>query len=284
LTELVTPEDGRTISAWTRSLKRGAAADYAGEHRLVRKDGALVWAHVAAKAFQDEQGAVDAVAIIVQDIGATKAAQERQAFLLAELQHRTRNLLAVIRGIASRSAEGAGDVETFLSHLLGRLGAVARTQASLTRSAEVSVSLGEILDEEFLAAAASSEQVSVRGPELWLRGKAAETMSLGLHELATNALKYGALASPRGRLEVSWTVEGEAEKLLRFSWRESGVKTIDLTPSRVGFGRKLIEEVLPYELGAETSLRFAPGGLHATIDLPLDEQRVDIGKISESAN
>jgi two-component system CheB/CheR fusion protein len=277
----VAPEDREALAEWIRAFAVGQSADYAGEHRLIRRDGALIWAHLAVTAFEDGRGGIEGAAVIVQDISATKAAQDRQALLLAELQHRTRNLIAVIRGIATRSSESADTVDNFLRHLQGRLSAIARTQAALTRSSEVSVSLLEILDDEFLATAASTDQVSVDGPDIRLRGKAAETMSLGLHELATNALKYGALSARRGRIDVSWTIDGDDEKILKLKWRESGAGPIDLKPTRVGFGRRLIEEVLPYELGAETSLVFAPGGVMATIDLVLDERYADLEQNSD---
>ena len=278
LTTLVLPEDRDGLGDWGNELGSGDLAEHSGELRLVRKDGSSFWARLSAAAFRDDKGAVAGVAVIVQDVAETKAAHERQATLLAELQHRTRNLLAVIRSVASRTAESTETVEDFLSHLQGRLAAIARTQASLTRSTEVSVSLGEILSDEFLAVAADDGQVTIEGPEVRLRGKAAETMSLGLHELTTNALKYGALMSRNGKLSVLWSIEGGADKVLQLTWRETGVSTIDLTPARTGFGRRLIEQVLPYELGAQTRLSFQPGGVQADIQLRLDDTNSDLSE------
>jgi len=203
---------------------------------------------------------------------ALREKEHHQELLLAELQHRTRNMLAIIRSIASRTAETSDDIDTFMAHFQGRLSAMARTQTALSRSSDVSVSLTEILHDEFLAVAAHEDQVEIDGPEVRLQGKAAETLTLGLHELATNALKYGALTTPRGRVSVRWQVIDEPRPTLALQWRESGVPTLDLTPKRIGFGRRLIENALPYELGAETALRFAPGGVIAEIRLPLSTQ------------
>jgi two-component sensor histidine kinase len=106
-----------------------------------------------------------------------------------------------------------------------------------------------------------------------LREGAAETFALAIHELTTNALKYGALSLPKGRLSVSWRVlNTHAGAKLSLTWKEEGVPLVNLDPSRNGFGRELIEQGLPYELGASTSLDFRAGGLHASIEAPLNEK------------
>jgi two-component sensor histidine kinase len=194
-----------------------------------------------------------------------------QAMLLAELQHRTRNLLGVVRSVARRTAETSDDLESFLTHFDGRLSAIARTHTALSRNLEVSACLDALILEEFLAAA-GADRVTLEGPEVQLSGKLAESMSLTVHELVTNALKYGALTTPKGHVHVSWTVfEREGRPLLALNWRETGVGVIDVQPSRMGFGRRLVEKALPYELGACTALRFAPGGVSVSIEAPLPE-------------
>jgi two-component system CheB/CheR fusion protein len=189
--------------------------------------------------------------------------------LLAELQHRTRNLLGVIRSVARRTAETSDDLESFLTHFDGRLSAIARTHTTLTRSHEISACLDALILEEFLAAA-GAERVTLEGPDVQLSGKVAEAISLAVHELVTNALKYGALTTPKGRVHVSWTVsERGGRSLLALNWLETGVGVIDVQPRRIGFGRRLLEKALPYELGACTDLRFAPGGIQVSIEAPL---------------
>jgi two-component sensor histidine kinase len=112
--------------------------------------------------------------------------------------------------------------------------------------------------------------VTLDGPEVQLSGKLAESISLAMHELVTNALKYGALSAPKGHVHVSWTVsERDGHSFLALKWRETGVDVIDVRPSRMGFGRKLLEKALPYELGANTALRFAPGGVSVSIETPM---------------
>lgn len=198
-----------------------------------------------------------------------RQAEANRSFLMAELQERTRGLLRLIRSVARRTAERSDGVEDFLDHFDGRLAAIGRTQGALTRNSEISASLESLILEEFVAAA-GPDQVSLQGPEVQLNGKVAELLSLAVHELVTNAVKFGALSTPAGRVEVEWSVGGGAEgRVLSLTWRESGVRLVQMAPQRVGFGRSLLEHALPYEFGAKTELSFEPGGLKATLEVPL---------------
>jgi two-component system CheB/CheR fusion protein len=142
----------------------------------------------------------------------------------------------------------------------------------VTRNPGAGVDLAFMVAEELLAyAAKEGEQVTIDGPEVRLQPKAAETMALAVHELVTNAVKYGALASPAGRLHVSWTVGDGAQPQLIFDWLESRVK-VDGFPRRRGFGTELLERTLAYELKAQTSLSYRDSGLHCRIELPLTDR------------
>lgn len=242
---------------------------YAHRYRIVHPSGEIRWMKAQGLFFYDENGAPVRMIGVMQDVTEEARAAEHQATLLAELQHRTRNLLGVIRSVARRTAESSDDLDTFLTHFDGRLAAIARTQSALTRNNASSASLEAMILEEFLAAA-GADQVTLKGPEVQLKGKSAESLSLAVHELVTNALKYGALTKPKGHVEVTWVIEShDAGEVLVLDWRETGVGVMDMTPKRAGFGRRLLERALPYELGAKTSLDFAPGGLHARIATPL---------------
>ncbi|HEX5775098.1 MAG TPA: sensor histidine kinase [Caulobacteraceae bacterium] len=205
---------------------------------------------------------------------ALRQAEERQNLLLAELQHRVRNILAVVRSLVARSVETSDSLDDFARHFDGRLAALARTQGVFARTGEVSVELDELVRDELVAVGAgANEQVSVSGPAVQLRQHAGETFALALHELATNAVKYGALATPRGKVAVTWRIiDAPGGARLSLEWRESGVTAVNADPQRRGFGRDLIERGLPYELGADTTLSFRPGGVRAVIELPLDEK------------
>ena len=214
------------------------------------------------------------VVVTFIDVTAITRAEQRQRLLLAELQHRVRNTLGVVRSIARRSADNSANVADYAMHLDGRLNAFARTQALVTRDPEGGVDLEYLVVEELLAYNAhEGEQLRVSGPPVRLQPKAAETLALAIHELATNALKSGALGRPSGRIEVSWRIdEAEAPQLI-FEWREKGGPKIE-PPARKGFGTELLERTLAFELKGKTELAFDPSGLVCTITIPLNRRVV----------
>lgn len=213
------------------------------------------------------------VVITFIDVTAIARAEERQRLLLAELQHRVRNTLGVVRSIARRSAETSSTVEEYASHLDGRLSAFARTQALVTRDPEGGVDLEYLVIEELLSyKAREGEQMRVSGPMVRFQPKAAETFALAIHELATNALKYGALSQPSGRIEVTWRIDERTEPAeLVFEWQERGGPPAPPRP-RKGFGTELLERTLAFEFKGQTTMAFNPLGLQCTITIPLTKR------------
>ncbi|MEQ8771242.1 MAG: HWE histidine kinase domain-containing protein, partial [Erythrobacter sp.] len=193
--------------------------------------------------------------------------QERQKLLLAELQHRVRNLLAMVRSIIRQSAEGYEDVDDYVAHLTGRIDAMARTQVMLTRRAGAAIDLESLIRDE-LARVAQDERLAMAGPSVQLSAKAAEVLTLAIHELATNSIKYGALGS-EGRLAIRWFVTlRESGEWLEIMWEEKCPEPV-VEPSRRGFGTELIEGRVPYELKGEGTICVRPDGLLAEIAFPL---------------
>ena len=215
------------------------------------------------------------VVITFIDVTAITRAEERQRLLLAELQHRVRNTLSVVRSIARRSAESSTSVEEYASHLDGRLNAFARTQAVVTRDPESGVDLEYLIVEELLVYnVREGEQLRISGPTMRLQPKAAETFALAIHELATNAIKYGALSQPAGRIVISWRIENAREPAqLIFDWREKGGPTVT-PPKRKGFGSELLERTIAFELKGKTTLAFDPAGFCCTISIPMTRRVV----------
>lgn len=197
--------------------------------------------------------------------------QQRQSMLFAELQHRVRNTLAVIRSIVRRTALTSGNVEEFEHHLDGRIGSFARTQSYVTRDLDKGVDLELIIRDELLAHASSgSHNVSIEGPGVRLTAKQAETLGLAIHELTSNAIKHGALAEDGNKLQVKWSVSGEmAERRLHFSWLEKLRGRALKQPARQGFGTELLDKILSYELDAEPEIEFRPEGLSYRVAIPL---------------
>jgi two-component system CheB/CheR fusion protein len=261
--ETAAPEDERQ-----RAQDSGRAAN---ERWHVRKDGSQFWGAGMLTPMGDRD--LNGFLKILRDCTAQRMAEDRQKLLLSELQHRVRNILAVVRSLAARTAASSETLEDFASHFDGRLTTLSRTQNVFARTGDVTVDLEEMVRDELLALAASDEeQVEISGPSIQLREQAAETFALALHELATNAVKYGALATPNGKVSIHWRLlNTKGGQRLALEWRESGVTAVDLKPGRSGFGRELIERGLPYELGAATSLTFEPGGVRALIELPMNE-------------
>ena len=213
------------------------------------------------------------VVITFIDVTAITRAEERQRLLLAELQHRVRNTLGVVRSIARRSAETSGSVEDYASHLDGRLNAFARTQALVTRDPEGGVDLEYLVVEELLGYKAREEdQLRIHGPAIRLQPKAAEVLALAIHELATNALKYGSLSRSDGRVEVSWRIDDKGpSRQLIFEWRERAGPSV-VAPQRKGFGTELLERTIAFELKGKTVLAFEAAGLSCSIKIPINRR------------
>lgn len=199
--------------------------------------------------------------------------REQQRTQTVELQHRVRNILAQVRSIIRRSSYAGETAEDFSSHLEARVSALARTQGSLALDGRVGSDLEDLIRAEFTANAVRDSQFSINGPPLRLSARGTETMALTLHELVINALKFGALTESTGHISIDWSIDHTTSPpRMHWRWCESGLGTAAPAPQRRGFGQELIERVLPYELGARTTLTFAPGGVRCEIDLPLNER------------
>lgn len=207
------------------------------------------------------------------DVAAIARAEQRQRLLLGELRHRVRTTLGVVRSIARRSAQTSSTVEEYAAHLDGRLNAFARTQALIIRDPEAGVDLEYLVVEELSAYdAREGEQVQINGPAVRLRPKSAESFALAIHELATNALKYGALSAPSGRIDVNWRIdEGKDAPALIFEWRERDGPPVS-PPQRNGFGTEMLERTFAFEFKGNTALAYDPTGVHCTIKIPLSRR------------
>jgi len=187
--------------------------------------------------------------------------------MMAELQHRTRNLLTVIQSIAQQTLQQDVALETFNS----RLAALGRLQGLIGEADGNLINLGDMVKLEFDAlGVAGSDRIVLGGPVVPLGFRNVQTIALVLHELTTNAVKYGALKNEAARLEVRWNVEPEGQDAasLVIDWIESGV-SVPPDNSKIGFGRQLIEKALRFTLRARTNLAFAPDGVSCHIEIPL---------------
>lgn len=271
--------DDRANSA--EILARGYATGepIMAEHRVRSRDGTYRWFLVRQSPIRDEAGRVVRWLGAGIDVQEQRELQERQELLVAELQHRVRNILTVIRSVFSRTVEAGSDPEDAADHFRGRLDALARTQVLATASAEGWTDLENLVRDELLSVGATDgTSVRISGPEVRLLPKQAEMLGLAIHELTTNALKYGALKITSAQLDIRWRVniDYRGGSRLEFAWTEQGVPTVPVQPSREGFGRELIEEALPYRLGAETELQFLGGGVRCRISMPLSKEGASV--------
>ncbi len=270
--------DDREIArgAWSQAEEQGG---FVVEFRIKgRASGAYRWFQTRATPVHDEHGHILEWIGSSTDINDLRDLQERQGVLVAELQHRTRNLIGVVRQIAQKTAVASSDLGDFRSRFRDRLDALARVQGLLSRLNEHDrVSFDELLRAEFAAHGVDldhGDKVALDGPPgVRLRSTTVQTLAMALHELATNAAKYGALGQPEARLAVTWQIappreeNADQQPWLHVDWRESGV----VMPNTVGSGqgRELIERALPYQLAAETTYVMEADGVHCTIAMPI---------------
>ena len=279
--QAIHPEDREaTRAAWERAEKRG---EYYMEHRVWSAEaGQYRWHQTRARPVEvrasdmppaEAGDRADWVGTMT-DIEDLRSLQGRQQVLLAELQHRTRNLLAVVQSIAIQTIQSAASLDIFTAEFKGRLSALGRVQSLLAESDAQDIDLHALLTAELTAHGSGtlgSGQVSIDGPAVALPAAAAQAVGLALHELATNAVKYGALTRPGASLAVHWTLESiGTQQMVRLEWRERGVAIPpDDGTRRRGYGTELIERALPYQLKAQTNLEFLPDGVRCVIGVPL---------------
>jgi PAS domain S-box-containing protein len=271
--DLIFPEDRPRALDNIARVRNGESVQF--EYRIRRPvDGGVRWLRDTDFPMFNEHGEVVMFGGIGRDVTAIKRADEHQRTLLAELQHRVRNTLAVVRSIVRRTAENSGSVEEMLAHFQGRLDAFSRVQAAITRAPSETIDLKSLIEDELVAHAAhDGGQVRLDGSDVQLDPKTAERLSLAIHELTTNAVKHGALTHEGGRVRIRWRKEAldGGEKLL-LDWSESGIEIDRDGIEEDGFGMELLRRVLPYDLQAETKAEFRPDGLHFSLAMPISEQ------------
>lgn len=191
--------------------------------------------------------------------------RQRDALLLAELNHRLKNTLATIQALITQSSRGATAIPDFVARVTGRIASLARAHSLLTDNRWSAISIRTLAAQELDQHRRDAQVVSIDGPEVVLRAEAGLALGLALHELATNATKYGALSAAQGRVALSW--QADPASGIQIHWHESGGPPVQ-TPRRRGFGSTLIERALAMDTGGEAKLIFATEGVQCEIFLP----------------
>jgi PAS domain S-box-containing protein len=245
-----------------RKLRGEAATQY--EMQLQGKHGRTLTLEVSSRLIFDREGKAIGVHAISRDVSERKNAEARQQLLVGELQHRARNLLAVMQSIVSNTIARSRDLATAKESILGRLQALAHAQEFVALGSGGGVALRDLVEAEVLPFGA---RVSIEGIPVILGGRFAQKFALIVHELATNATKYGSLSVPNGRVFVSWTVtQKDARPNLMFSWVERGGPLVK-TPTTEGFGTLLISAALK----DAPRVAFKETGLELEIVVPFSE-------------
>jgi two-component sensor histidine kinase len=232
----------------------------------------MIWMGVRSSSVRDPSGKFLYGVRVVQDITERKEAEARQKLLIDELNHRVKNTLATVQSLAAQTARGTASTEAFHQAFEGRLIALSHAHDQLTRQRWQSADLRDIVKGATAPhLSRPDEQIAIEGETVTVSPRTALTMALVLHEMTTNAAKYGALSAPEGRIEIGWRVEPRPPKspLLHIEWRERNGPPVE-APAKPGFGSRFIQGSVTVELRGSVRMNFNPDGLHCTIDVPLD--------------
>jgi len=219
-------------------------------------DGRQRWLRMAGIVTREDSGRPRAITGIVEDVSQRRLEDDQRQQLMAELDHRVKNVLAAVQALAQQTAKRTTSLESFLQTFGGRLKAMASANELLTAARWRGAAIDHLAAAELGAIAPG--QTSWEGPELFLTPRAANALSLALHELATNAVKFGALSVDTGHVALRWTArKGGGFEL---SWTETGGPTVT-APARRGFGSTLLEQVTPRELNGDVQVNYRPAGV-----------------------
>ena len=231
------------------------------------KDGRTIVCEWQNMPLRRADGTFVGILSMCQDVTERQRAQRRQALMMQELDHRVKNNLAAVLSIAEHTRAHSDSLEAFAKAFEGRIKALARTHSALALTKWQGLELSELvrLTLEPYRTGEGGRLIVIDGPSMMLPARAAQPLCMALHELATNAVKYGSLSAAGGRVRISW--RPLAPGGFELSWIEAGGPTV-APPSRKGFGTSLVQGVIEYELGGRLQMEFAPAGLQCRIKLP----------------
>lgn len=237
-----------------------------------RKDGSLVEVSLDAGPIRNAEGELVGISVIAHDISQRKRNEEHMEFVMRELSHRTKNLITVIIAMARRTARQSGDFHYFEEKFTGRLHGLARSHDLLVQTDWMGASIDELVRSQLSPFITDPASLQTSGPELLLRPEAVQNLGFALHELATNANKFGALCQPGGQVEFRWevTANGNGEPRIRMQWSETGGPEV-AQPTRSGFGSTVIQKLTEASLNARVTTTFERAGFRWEVDMPANE-------------
>jgi PAS domain S-box-containing protein len=238
------------------------------EFRVVRPGGEARWIEGRSLITYDHAGRAERMTGIYIDVSERRKAEDHKSLLIAELDHRVKNVLACVAAVAQRTREFSRSPDEFLEELNSRINSLANTHALLSRSHWQGVGIDELVRSE-LAFCVKNESLLIDGPKVDLAAEATQPVAMVLHELATNAAKYGALSNCHGRVSVRWRRQsnGGSDRNLVLEWWETGGPPV-AAPNAAGYGTSVIRELIPYELGGAVDYVLAHKGARCILEIP----------------
>ncbi len=286
LTDLATELDGVNLRREIETVLES----HEPTERSVTRDGRPPNYLMRLLPYRTSDGAVDGVLVTFVDVTSLVGAEEQQRLLVTELNHRVRNMLQVVAGVSAQTMKRSVSMDEFSESFLGRLYAMGRSYELLSRERWTDVRLGELLRKVLQPYDTGAQRIVVTGPRVLAKPAAALALGMVLHELATNAAKYGAFSVPEGSVRVTLSIDSKADteagpgvigRELVVKWQESGGPPVT-PPDRRGLGTELIERQFRYELKGQAVLDFPVGGLHASLRMPLDPRLLTVVERSET--
>lgn len=230
-----------------------------------RTDGVRVPVTMSPTPLFNGQGKVIGAINVMIDISAQRMAEDRYKTLALEMAHRVNNTLATVQAIASSTMRCSGTIEDFHQTFTGRIRALSKTSLHVMQGGTADVSLRDLLESELKAFSdADDPRIALAGEDLMVPEPLVGPVGMAIHELATNAVKYGALSPRGGKLSIEWTTSAEG---IEIRWREHNVPLMG-EASRSGFGTQLLTEILPRQINADIEIRYAPDGVNARLRIP----------------
>ncbi|MGU3467902.1 HWE histidine kinase domain-containing protein [Methylobacterium sp. C33D] len=268
----IEPEDQSRMRAAVQASIR-EHSDYDIEYRARTPGGELRWLQIRGQTFYDAVGQPLSMAGVSIDVTERKRAEEHRALLADELNHRVKNSMATMQSIAHQTLRNAASLEEAHRTLDARLHSLSAAHDVLTRESWIGATLSVIVEGTLQAfRGGAGQRFLINGPEVWLTPRLTLAFTMALHELATNAVKYGALSNDRGRVILNWdVVNGAPPARLWFRWEEVGGPAVTV-PARGGFGTRLIERALAAEMGGTAEIEYRARGVVFTLDAPLPER------------
>lgn len=281
---LICTDRGRPITDIAHQLEdvdlraeiRGVLDERKTIERIVRLRDSRAFHLMRIVPYRTPSDAIDGALIAFIDVTAVVAAEEQQRLLVSELNHRVRNMLQVVIGLAHQTLHRSDSLGVFEKSFMGRMQALARAYELLSRDGWSNAPIEELLRSQLGPFATEAHRYTCSGGHVVLNANSALALGLVVYELATNATKYGALSVPGGHLDVSWelTRDDQGKQNLQLLWRESGGPAVK-PPQQQGFGTELLHRQLHYELGGKASMDYAPSGLQVILTMPADNVVVE---------